>query len=220
MEPSIPGKQRELVDRQLKDMYAGRPPDHFCVLRDIFGKISTSSGDRQEPLRVLDAGCASGYYFEILRHLVPVALQYTGSDFSQGMLELARQRYPQLSLVRTDVRQIAWRDQSFDIVLSGAVIVHVREWERAVTELGRVARKWVVLHRTLVCFERSSFVEVEKHYDVDVYRVYIREAELMSLLCNMGYELVLKMDCQEGISRVDVGNFTYLFLRKNGPLDS
>lgn len=217
MNPGIPAKQRELVDRQLQDMYAGDVPAHFHVLADVLQEIGVSPRDRGEPLTLLDAGCASAYYFEILTYLLPLHFEYWGVDFNEAMLELAHETYPHLTsrLARMDLRRLGWPNQSFDVVLSGAVIVHVREWKKAVAELARVASKWVVLHRTLVCFDRASFARVKRHYDVDVYRVHIQEAELISLLRNLGYGLISRLDCDEGIAGRDVGNYTYLFQREN-----
>jgi len=210
MDLSIPAKQRDLIDPQLQEMYAGRPPRLFTVLVDTFGAIS----DLSVRTKLLDAGCGSGYYNEILSHLVPVRLNYFGMDFNQGMLQLARQKYPQLRLARMDLRNVGWLDQSFDVVLSGAVIVHIREWQEAVVELSRVAKKWLVLHRTVVYLEKPSFIRVEHHYDVDVYRVFIEERELISLLRGLGFRLNLKVDCNEGEVNPDVGEYTYLFSRE------
>lgn len=212
MDPAIPAKQRALVDRQLQEMYAGHAPAHFLALIDIFREIQACSGNETEFLTLLDAGCASAYYSEILSHLVPMPLKYHGADFNEAMLQLARKIYRVLPLARMDLRHLAWLDGSFDVVLSGAVIVHIREWQSAVSEIARVARKWVVLHRALVC-ERSTFIRVERHSDVDVYRVFIREKELLSHMCDMGFQLRLRVECDEGNVGPDVGEYTYLFLR-------
>lgn len=216
MDPSLAQKQREIVDCKLQEMYAGDVPGHFSVLVDIFAQIAASSDPPPERLTVLDAGCASGYYYEVLNHLVPLRLSYCGCDFNQAMLELARQRYPNVPFARADLRSLAWPDRSFDVVLSGAVLVHVREWKEAVGELARVARRWLVLHRTAVSLKGASFVTVQKAYGAEVYSVHIQEAELMSLLRSLGYRLISKLDSREGPAGPDSGNYTYLFLRENG----
>jgi len=217
-DPALAREQRQIVDAQLEAMHAGSIAGHFSALVQVFEKIADCSDAGPQPLTVLDAGCASGYYSEVLAHLVPTPMKYCGSDFNPAMLDLAREKYPGVPLARMDIRSLGWRDGAFDVVLSGAVIVHVKEWRDAVAELARVARKWLVMHRTLVCFERQSFISVQRAYNVEVYRVHVQEAELVSLLQGFGFNLVARTDPREGGVEKDQGNFTYLFQRRTeGP---
>jgi SAM-dependent methyltransferase len=217
MDPALAREQRQIVDAQLQAMHAGNVAGHFSALAEIFEKIADSSDAGPQPLTVLDAGCASGYYSEVLAHLVPIPTKYCGSDFNPAMLDLAREKYPDVPLARMDIRSLGWRDGAFDVVISGAVIVHVREWRKAVAELARAAGKWLILHRTLVCFERQSFVAVQRAYNVEVYRVHIQEAELVSLLQGLGFDLISRADPREGGLEKDQGNCTYLFQRRGEP---
>lgn len=209
---SIPEKQRQLVEPQLDKMYAGEAPQHFSVMGTVFKEIETL--DETRTFSLLDAGCASGYYFEILRHFISRDFRYTGADFNAAMLRLARDKYPDVSLARMDLRAIAFPDGAFDVVLSGAVIVHIREWQKAVAELARVARHWLILHRCLVLFQGQTRIKIEKHYDVDVYRVYIHENELADLMQRSGFQLVRRLECFEGAHPEGMGNFTYLYARR------
>lgn len=211
MDLSIPFEQRALVDQQLSQMYQGQAPAHFRALADVFVQIPGN-----ESLAVLEAGCASGYYYKVLRHLCHFQGRYIGADFNSGMLAMARQKYPDMSLSRMDLRGLGFRNRAFPVVLSGATIVHIREWQQAVAELARVADKWLILHRTLVRFKGSTSIRIETFYDrVNLYRVYISEAELTDLLQRLGYQLHSKVDCPEGAIGPDLGNYTYLFRRRN-----
>jgi SAM-dependent methyltransferase len=210
MDPGIPSKQRQLVDQQLDKMYQGDIAPHFKVLAEAFAKLQ--NGNRA--LKVLDAGCASAYYSEILKHLVPRPIKYVGSDYNLQMLEMAKEKYPGLPFFRMDLRKLAWRDSSFDVVMSGAVIVHIKEWQQAVSEIARVSKKWLILHRTRVRTKEGTLIKVENHYDVQVYRVSIGENELLDHLKRLNFQLVSKIDCYEGELEEGFGNFTYLFSRK------
>ena len=210
MDPDIPQKQRQLVDQQLEKMYRGDIVPHFRVLANVFEKLENG----KHALKILDAGCASAYYSEIIKHLVPRPFDYVGSDYNPEMLQLAKEKYPALPFFRMDLRRLAWLDSSFDVVMSGAVIVHIKEWEKAVSEIARVSKKWLILHRTRVRTEAETIIKVETHYDVQVYRVSIAENELVKHLSGLKFELVSKMDCYEGEMEEGFGNFTYLFSRK------
>jgi trans-aconitate methyltransferase len=43
-----------------------------------------------ERFSLLDAGCATGYYSEVIRSRVPKDVWYRGCDFSEAMVEQAR----------------------------------------------------------------------------------------------------------------------------------
>lgn len=92
--------------------------------------------------RVLDAGCGTG---RNLPGLLDAGAIVTGSDFSSGMLRLARQRHPDIGFVQADL-QATWpfRDGAFDVVLCALVGEHLdrldvvaRESRRVLTPSGR-----------------------------------------------------------------------------------
>ncbi len=211
-DPGIALKQRELVDKQLEAMRDGNPPVHFKVAGLVLSQLREQTG--LTSLRVLDAGCGSAYYSEILNHFVPGWIRYAGVDFNGGMVRMARQCYPRLPLARMDLRNLAVFDASFDLVMSGAAIVHVKEWDVAARELSRVTRRWLMLHRTLVYKAKATSVNTERHYDTDVYRVRINEEELLALMANQGMALVMKCGAGEGEFPPDEENNTYLFERR------
>jgi len=81
--------------------------------------------------RVLDLGCGDGVILETVLRAVPEA-SGVGLDFSEPMLERARQRLeglgPRLELVRGDLRDTAWQRRAsgpFDAVVSGFAIHHL-----------------------------------------------------------------------------------------------
>ncbi len=181
-DPAIPDKQRALADSQLSAMYAGHPPRVFSVCTNA---LKLLPGD--EPLSLLEVGCASGYYSEIIHHMVPRPFRYTGADFSEAMIELARSRYPNSSFTTADARELPFPSQSYDVVLAGAILEHVGEWSRVLDELCRVSNRYLILHRTVVSLKRPTYTDVMHGYDVLLYRTYINEGELLDRLSSYGF---------------------------------
>lgn len=215
MDSGIPEKQRKYVDDELRLMYDGKTPSHFIALQKAFEPIASSRSEKNgASVRLLDAGCASGYYNEVIAHLVDIDIEYHGTDFNPSMLRMAREKYPGLNFSRMDLRHLAWRDGDFDVVLSGAVIEHIKEWKRAVGEIARVSKEWVVMHRALVCLKGATFTRSERHYDVDVYRTYIREKDLLDEFGSHGFEYISKFAVYDKGHDSDIDIFTYLFRRK------
>lgn len=211
-DPAIAVKQRKLVDQQLQSMKNGNAPEHFEVVGRILSQLKDQTGLKL--IDVLDAGCGSAYYYEIVNFFVPEWVRYVGVDFNRGMLDMAQKFYPTLPLAYMGLPNLAFRDGAFDLVMSGAVIVHIREWESAVRELARLTQRWLLLHRTLVYTDGSpTSVSIERHYDNDVYRVRINEDELLTLMSSLEMNLAIKCDAGEGKFPVGQENNTYLFDR-------
>jgi ubiquinone/menaquinone biosynthesis C-methylase UbiE len=88
-------------------------------------------------VRVLDAGCGSGVHAE---ELVRRGAAVTGTDLSEGMLAIARERLgPGVPLHQADLQQpLMFQDNTFDLVLSSLVLHYMVEWEPALREFHRV----------------------------------------------------------------------------------
>jgi tRNA (cmo5U34)-methyltransferase len=96
---------------------------------------------------VLDVGCGAGNYTLKLLERLP-NLDVTLNDLSQPMLDRARERVSRvtaghITTIRGDIREITLPNGGFDIVLSAAVLHHLRtdqEWEGVVTAFHRALR--------------------------------------------------------------------------------
>jgi len=102
------------------------------VVREVLGDVAG--------LRVLDLGCGTG------RHALWLAGQgaaVTGIDFSEGMLEEARGK-PGADFVRflaRDLHQpLPFEDGTFDRVVSGLVLEHLKDLDPFFAEARRVLR--------------------------------------------------------------------------------
>lgn len=85
--------------------------------------------------RYLDLGCGTGALLEQARLRFP---QVAGADASTSMLGLARRRG--LSVVKGDLVQLPFGDNSFDAVTCISVLHHLHTPEDALTEMVRVCR--------------------------------------------------------------------------------
>ena len=78
---------------------AGSPPQIFKLCSDALNAIPGTA-----PLSLLEVGCASGYYTEVIDKLAPRPFHYTGVDFSEEMIRLAKQYYPESRFLVADAR--------------------------------------------------------------------------------------------------------------------
>ena len=199
-DPEIAGKQRAVVDAQLLEMRAGKPPKHFDILGRMFADLKLDTG--LPCVTVLDAGCGSAYYSEIIEHYVPGWMaEYRGVDFNDGMIDMARTCYPDLEISFGDLRELgAFGNESYDIVLSGATIIHIAEWQEAVREIARVAGRFLILHRTRIRNHPAPpgyKIDVAHHYDTDVYYLQFDEPHLCRFVEALGLRTVKQVPTGE-----------------------
>ena len=213
-EPDIAGKQRVLVDQQLAAMREGCSPPHFASLGKLLQWLYDVLGD-PSCLTLLDAACATAYYADIIQHYVGDWIEYYGIDFNPGMVTMAQNLYPGLPIVQGDVCDMdMFNDQAFDIVLSGATIMHIDDWHSAVRELARVSRQWLILHRTWILPDTDTPTQVDKRdaYGHLVSYITFNERELITLIQECGFEI--QRTVPSGETSLHHGNVTYLFERK------
>jgi len=94
--------------------------------------------------RALDLCCGTG---DIALRLAEKGAEVTGLDFSERMLEIARQRQAktsrnraQIQFIRGDAQDISFADSSFDIITIGYGLRNLSSWGRGLQEMQRVAR--------------------------------------------------------------------------------
>jgi len=100
--------------------------------RKLAAESVVESGDR-----VLDACCGTG---DLARAALAAGGRVTGLDFSERMLERARQKGPEIEWVLGDVLALPFPDASFDAATVGFGVRNVADLEAGFRELRRVLR--------------------------------------------------------------------------------
>ena len=93
--------------------------------------------------KVLDVGCASGGFFNIMRSLEP-HIEYTGIDIAEAAIVLAKQKYPEARFLATDGIGIPFEDQGFDLVHCTSVLVNEPRYKDLLKEMYRVSNRFVL----------------------------------------------------------------------------
>ena len=184
MDEGIPTSQRALVDRQLRDMRSGAVVDVFRVAAEAVRQTGLAAPT------VLELGCASGYYGEVLTTLIGPQVTYSGMDFSPAMIDEARRRYPQWEFVQGDATNLPFPDSAYDILLSSALILHVKDYPLAIQETARVAGLWCIFHRTPVMLGGPTAWFEKVAYGVRVFEICFNEMELLEHFAIAGLDVV------------------------------
>ena len=118
---------------------AGKPREDVAALFDAVAELPAL------PPNLLEVGCGGGYNSELIRSQFP-DIEYTGVDISSAMIDLAREHYPDRTFEVGSAYELAFADNSFEVVLDGVALLHMSEWRTALAEYARVARGRVILH--------------------------------------------------------------------------
>ena len=87
--------------------------------------------------RVLDAGCGPG---NLAAAAASRGASVVGTDLSDSMVMLARERHPKIEFRQADAEQLPFPDMSFDAVVSNLLIPHLPRPEDGIVELARVLK--------------------------------------------------------------------------------
>ena len=100
-------------------MKLGNPPKLFSVIKDVLNKINEKNNT------ILDIGCTSGYYYEIINFFFPNKFKYSGCDYNPESVKLANQYYPGINFFVDDLTNLSSNNNQYDITFLSGVIEHV-----------------------------------------------------------------------------------------------
>ncbi len=140
--------------------------DHYRVVAETFGASGQSTMEDEivrekelqqihrfveavgrlegpKQLRILDLGCGNGYALSSLSAAFPNH-EYCGSDFSDELLSIAKDRGLAGCIFRqADARSLPFDDDRFDAVYTERCLINIMNWEQqrqALSEIARVLR--------------------------------------------------------------------------------
>ena len=131
----------------------------LALWRSDFGRAYTDRNDRERPERVgswrrlldgiapgnaLEVGCNVGWNLVYLEQLGVTDLY--GVEPQPAVVAEARRRRPQFNVLHGTAFDLPFRDRMFDLVFTSGVLIHIApdSLGRALDEMHRVARRWVV----------------------------------------------------------------------------
>lgn len=171
--PAIVARQQAAFDPLLADLRSGHARRDFAALADAVracGLVNPS---------IVEVGCATGWNGEVLKRLLAQEIDYIGVDYSPAMIAAAARAYPGVKFAIGDASALPFGDAVCDIVVSGTVLMHVADYESAILESRRVAKRWVVFHTVPVVQRRPTTMLTKRAYGQPVVEVIFNEGELL-----------------------------------------
>ena len=94
-------------------------------------------------MKILELGCGNGSHWEGKIETLPDGCSLVLSDFSEGMLDLVREKFSaneNVSIKKIDIQEIPFEDETFDIVIANHMLFHVPDLNKALLEVKRVLK--------------------------------------------------------------------------------
>jgi ubiquinone/menaquinone biosynthesis C-methylase UbiE len=133
MRPLVRNSDLHELDRRYAVMYHHHAEMHRRAI--------AATGD--DCTTVLEVACGTGWNVPLF---VQRGLRYCGLDISETAITGAMAKHPEhpyLNLSVHDLERLA--DGSFDVVYNSSMLEHIGNWEHAITQMLRIARRELVL---------------------------------------------------------------------------
>jgi ubiquinone/menaquinone biosynthesis C-methylase UbiE len=127
---------------RLKKIWWKLPINRYFKKRRIKYISNILGGIDNKDLKILDVGCGNGRDF-ITYFKDNKDISFTGVDLKDRGL-----RQKNFKLVKTDAKQLPFKDNEFDIVISIGVLEHIVPIEKlckVISEIDRVGKRYVVI---------------------------------------------------------------------------
>lgn len=96
-----------------------------------------------ENFNILELGCGNGFQWENSIENLPKSCSLTLSDFSEGMVDIVRNKYSKynnVSFKQIDIQDISFPDKTFDIIIANHMLYHIPDLQKALSEVKRVLK--------------------------------------------------------------------------------
>ncbi len=126
----------------LKKHTSKNPLQRFLI--DRFQDSVAAEVKKLKPESLLSVGCGEGFD---LKHVISFfkPRRVVGVDFDNGALKYARMQLPGVNFKKANATRLPFKDKEFDLVLALEVIEHIKEFEKVLDEIKRVAKKFALI---------------------------------------------------------------------------
>lgn len=145
------------------------------IKKDCINQLNSKS-----PLKILDLCCGTGDLTRILRKKFPDA-EVFGADFSEKMLEIAKTKNNKIEYLQSDVTNLPFEDNSFDIITIGFGLRNIENFYGAIDEIYRVLKpKGQIMH--LDFGEKNIFNKIFDKITPHLVKIFTKNNEAYSYL--------------------------------------
>ncbi|MCL5113845.1 MAG: methyltransferase domain-containing protein [Patescibacteria group bacterium] len=123
--------------------HTSKNPLQKLLINNFFNNLFTVIKDLKTD-SILDVGCGEGFTLNRLRDN-GIGKKLKGLESSKDTIELGRKTYPDIEITQGSIYELPYKDNSFDLVLCTEVLEHLEDPKKALKELARVSKKYLLI---------------------------------------------------------------------------
>jgi ubiquinone/menaquinone biosynthesis C-methylase UbiE len=117
--------------------------NYFRSLEILLNKIPKQELKNR---KILEVGCGSGYSTERIKEMLPKNVEFTASDIEDENVKNAKKKLGKSFVVtKESVYDLQRKDKSIDLIFLLEVLEHLEYPDKALKELKRVGRNYVII---------------------------------------------------------------------------
>ncbi len=128
---------------QFTDKYTKTGHIGNLLVNNFFKKIKEIAPKDTENL--LEVGCGAGYSLVELKKFFNSDMSFSACDIDPKLVELAKQKNPDVDCRTASIYELPYDDESFDTVICLEVMEHLENPEKALSELARITKKHIII---------------------------------------------------------------------------
>ncbi len=123
--------------------YTSKNPLQKLLIDNFFNNLLAAIKDLKVD-SILDVGCGEGFTLQRL-YENKIGKRLEGLDHQKIAIEIGRKIHPHLKLETGTIYDLSFKDNSFDLVMATEVLEHLEDPKKALKELVRVSKKYLLL---------------------------------------------------------------------------
>lgn len=123
--------------------HTNKNPLQKLLIDNFFSNLLTVVKDLKTN-SILDVGCGEGFTLSRLKEK-GIGKKLKGLEYSKEAIELGRKTHPDIEIIQGSIYKLPYKNNSFDLVLCTEVLEHLDDPKKALKELARTSRKYLLL---------------------------------------------------------------------------
>ena len=96
------------------------------------------------PRKILDVGAGEGFTLNKLKEN-QLGKELEGIEYTKEAIALGKKMFPRIKIKQGTAYELPYQDESFDLVISTEVLEHLTDPQKALKEMSRVGKKYLLL---------------------------------------------------------------------------
>ena len=138
---------------------------------------------------IIDLGTADARMLDAI-HQKYLQARCVGVEYNQDLVDFARVKFPHLEIIQADIQSLDFPDNSFDVIVAAAVVEHVSNPVKMMSEVKRILKPGGILVLTSPDPFWEHLATLVGHLNKDQHQTVMSLKQLCDLVCDCGFTIL------------------------------